>query len=489
MKKLIKINADDNVAVALEAIQKGYTEDGICALEDIPFGHKILLCDLKKGESVIKYGYPIGHITADLPKGSYVHEHNLKTDLADKHEYAFSGDNEYNVIPSDLTVNAYRRKNGSVGIRNELWIISTVGCVNSTVHTLESLSRDVVGDEIDGVCALTHPYGCSQMDDDQENTRRVLASLINHPNAGGVLVVSLGCENTGFETLKGYLGDYDKSRVKLLVCQDTDDELGDGLKLIEELYNGMKTDRREAVNISELKVGFKCGGSDAFSGITANALCGLVCDKLTSFGASAVLTEVPEMFGAEHLLMERSLNKEVFKKQVNMINSFKDYFASNGQVCYENPSPGNHEGGITTLEEKSLGCVQKGGKSVVCDVLNYAESCRKNGLSLLYGPGNDIVSTTNLTASGVHMVIFTTGRGTPLGAPVPTVKVSSNTPLFEKKKRWIDFNAGEALEGRELSDLADGLMKKIISFANGEKTKNELSSNREIAIFKTGVTM
>lgn len=489
MDKFMKLHSDDNVAVALEDIKAGYFDGDFTVLQDIPFGHKVLLKDLSAGERVIKYGYPIGHITEDTKKGSYVHGHNIKTNLSSKLSYHFTGDNEYSPAKTDLTINAYVRPNGDIGIRNEIWIIPTVGCVNKTAQRLELLAKDITGDNFDGVFSFAHPYGCSQMDEDQENTRKILASLINHPNAGGVLVLSLGCENTGFDTLKPYLGNIDENRVKLLVCQDTEDEIETGMELIGELFDYVKSFKRQRVSLSKLKIGFKCGGSDAFSGITANPLCGRINDKLTSIGAATVLSEVPEMFGAEQILMARSLNESVFKKQVKMINDFKDYFASHNKECYENPSPGNHDGGITTLEEKSLGCVQKGGKSVVTDVLDYGEHCKQSGLNLLIGPGNDIVSTTNLTCAGVHMILFTTGRGTSLGAPVPTLKISSNTPLYNKKRNWIDFNAGDVLSGKGFDDLSDELLEYIISVANGTKTKNERNGYRDISIFKDGVIM
>lgn len=489
MNRLLVINPLDNVAVALENLRAGYTENGVTLLDDVPFGHKVLLCNLRAGDKVIKYGYPIGHITADTPMGSYVHEHNLKTDLSSKLEYSFSGDNEYRVNNSSITINAYKRANNKIGIRNEIWIIPTVGCVNKTAQALEKIGASMSIPNCDGVFAYTHPYGCSQMAEDQENTRKILSSLINHPNAGGVLVVSLGCENTGFDTLKQYLGDYDKNRVKLLVCQDVEDEISAGKKFLSALADYVSDFHRESVDLSQLTIGFKCGGSDAFSGITANPLCGKINDRLTSFGASTILTEVPEMFGAEQILMARSKNKTVFEKQVKLINGYKDYFASYNQNCYENPSPGNHDGGITTLEEKSLGCVQKGGNSVVCDVLNYGESVTESGLNLLNGPGNDMVSTTNLTCAGAHIILFTTGRGTSLGAPVPTIKISSNSALAEKKKNWIDFNAGELVSGKNIDDLSQSLLEEIISVANGRPTKNEINGYRDIALFKNGVTM
>lgn len=489
MSKLFKINDKDNVAVALEELRKGEIIDNIELLDDIPFGHKVLLNDLKSGENIIKYGNPIGHLTVDCKKGEHIHEHNLKTNLSDIIEYKYCGENEYQPKKCDVTFNGYLRQDGRAATRNEIWIIPTVGCVNNTAKRLEKIGQDIIGDGCDGVFAYTHPFGCSQLGDDQENTRKILASLANHPNAGGVLIVSLGCENTNAETFKKYLGEYNKKRIKFLVTQDCENELEKGEKLLKELYTFVKSFKREPIPINKLVVGYKCGGSDAFSGITANALCGRLTDKLTSFGTSAILTEVPEMFGAEKLLMKRCENEKVFNKCVNMINSFKQYFFSHNQECYENPSPGNHDGGITTLEEKSLGCIQKGGKAVITDVLEYGEHCKKQGLNLLTGPGNDIVSTTNLTAAGANIILFTTGRGTPLGASVPTIKVSSNSRLAKRKSNWIDFNAGELIESNDFENMTEEIFKLLIDIASGRQTKNEQNGYREISIFKDGVIM
>ena len=489
MSKLFKINDKDNVAVALEELKKGEIIDNIELLDDIPFGHKVLLNDLKSGENIIKYGNPIGHLTVDCKKGEHIHEHNLKTNLSDIIEYKYCGENEYKPKKCDVTFNGYLRQDGRAATRNEIWIIPTVGCVNNTAKRLEKIGQDIIGDGCDGVFAYTHPFGCSQLGDDQENTRKILASLANHPNAGGVLIVSLGCENTNAETFKKYLGDYNEKRIKFLITQDCEDELEKGEKLLKELYTFVKSFKREPIPINKLVVGYKCGGSDAFSGITANALCGRLTDKLTSFGTSAILTEVPEMFGAEKLLMKRCENEKVFNKCVNMINSFKQYFFSHNQECYENPSPGNHDGGITTLEEKSLGCIQKGGKAVITDVLEYGEHCKKQGLNLLTGPGNDIVSTTNLTAAGANIILFTTGRGTPLGASVPTIKVSSNSRLAKRKSNWIDFNAGELIESNDFENMTEEIFKLLIDIASGRQTKNEQNGYREISIFKDGVIM
>ena len=444
-------------------------------LED---GHKYALRDISAGEDIVKYGNPIGHATCDIKKGEHVHTHNVKTNLSGNLEYSY--DPHFYDIPaedSSRTFMGYVRKNGDIGIRNEIWIVNTVGCVNKVAEKLSALT---------GARHFSHPFGCSQLGDDQSITQKILAGMVNHPNAAGVLVLGLGCENNNIEVFKKVLGEYDPERVKFLNTQDFDDDIAEGVRLIEELKAYRDTFKRESVPLSALRVGLKCGGSDGYSGITANPLVGRLSDKLIAMGGSCVLTEVPEMFGAEHLLMQRCESEEVFEKTVALINNFKDYYARHGQVIYENPSPGNKKGGITTLEEKSLGCVQKGGLSKVVDVLDYGDRLTKCGLSLLNGPGNDIVAITNLMAAGAHVILFTTGRGTPVGAPVPTVKIATNHSLAERKRDWIDFDASPTLDG---NPLTDELLEYIISVAEGEETRNEINDYREISIFKDGVTL
>lgn len=487
--KLYKISPNDNVAIALTDLVKGEIQDGITVLSDIKSPHKIALEDIRKGENVIKYGFPIGHALRNIKKGEWVHTHNLTTNITSALSYSGDYKNDYTPSKSNITFEGYERKNGEVGIRNEIWIIPTVGCVNKIASVIERESQKFISGSVDGVFAYSHPYGCSQTGDDQENTIKVLSALAQHPNACGILVLSLGCENVNVSVLKEHLGNYDKEKIKFLICQESDDEIKDGTEIIKKLCEIHKDDKRTPINVSRLKIGYKCGGSDAFSGITANRLCGEVNDMLTALGCTTVLTEVPEMFGAEQILFKRSLNNDIFQKQVNLINSFKNYFVSHGESCADNPSPGNHEGGITTLDEKSLGCIQKGGKSIVTDVLTYVQKATEPGLNLLYGPGNDIVSTSDLTCSGVHMILFTTGRGTSLGAPVPTVKISSNSKIYNKKKNWIDFNAGRLLDGEDVKSLAYELQSKILSIASGEKTRNEINNYRDISIFKDGVTL
>ena len=441
-------------------------------------GHKYALRDIKAGEDIIKYGNPIGHATEDIKAGEHVHTHNVKTNLSGNLEYTYEP-KFYDIpeIKTDRTFMGYIRDNGEVGIRNDIWIVNTVGCVNKVAERIAAET---------GAFHFPHPFGCSQLGDDQSITQKVLAGLVNHPNAAGVLVLGLGCENNNIEVFKAALGEYDPARVKFLNTQDVEDDVAEGVRIVKELQRWAERFTRVPVPVSKLKLGLKCGGSDGYSGITANPLVGRLSDLLISMGGSCVLTEVPEMFGAEHLLMQRCENEAVFDKTVSLINDFKDYYARHGQVIYENPSPGNKKGGITTLEEKSLGCVQKGGLSKVVDVLDYGDRLSKNGLSLLNGPGNDIVAITNLTAAGVHIILFTTGRGTPVGAPVPTVKIATNASLAERKSGWIDFDASPILSG---NPLTNELFDYIIEVAEGRATRNEEHGYREISIFKDGVTL
>lgn len=444
-------------------------------------GHKYALRDIRAGEPIIKYGSPIGHATQDIARGEHVHSHNLKTNLDGVLEYTYHPDFRPVVpVESGLTFQGYVRENGDVGIRNDVWIVNTVGCVNKTASRLAQLT---------GAKHFEHPFGCSQLGDDGKITQLILRGLVNHPNAGGVLVLGLGCENNNIEVFKKVLGDWDPRRVRFLNAQDCPDEIEEGVRLIRELQEYAGGFSRQAVPIEKLRVGLKCGGSDGFSGITANPLVGAFSDRIISYGAGCVLTEVPEMFGAEHLLMQRCPTPELFRKTVDLINNFKAYFLRHGQAVYENPSPGNKAGGITTLEEKSLGCVQKGGLSPVADVLDYGDRVKVGGLSLLNGPGNDLVAVTNLTAAGVHLILFTTGRGTPAGGPVPTVKIATNHGLAERKKGWIDFDASPLLDGVSMEEMAGRLLEYVLRVASGEKAANERGGYEEISIFKDGIVL
>lgn len=492
----IKINPDDNVAVAIHPLKKGENitvnnKNIITIQEDIPAGHKVALKDFNVDENIIKYGYPIGHTITPISQGAWINEKNIRTNLKGILNYKYTPAlTHIDIQNKSLTFKGYRRKNGEAGIRNEIWIIPTVGCVNGIVNQLaQSLRQEAKDSHIDSIVAYTHNYGCSQLDDDHENTRKILRDMVLHPNAGGVLLVGLGCENNQLNSFKEFLGEYDTERVRFMECQKVDDEFEEGMKLLRELYKIASKDKRIEIPINKLRIGLKCGGSDGFSGITANPLLGVFSDFLISQGGTAVLTEVPEMFGAETILMNRCESREIFNKTVQLINNFKKYFIDNHQPVYENPSPGNKAGGISTLEEKSLGCTQKCGKSPVRDVLRYGEKIQTHGLNLLSAPGNDLVAATALAASGCQMVLFTTGRGTPFGTFVPTVKVSTNTPLYKHKPGWIDFNAGALLENENMESLANRFINFIIEIASGKYTQNEKKDYREIAIFKTGVTL
>lgn len=490
---LIHIHPLDNVAVALTEIPKGETVElggkTVTAAENIQRGHKMALRDIAEGEKIIKYGYPIGHASRAIAAGEWVHVQNVKTDLSEESDYAYHPNFKPLQSLEPAQFQGYRRADGRAAIRNELWIIPTVGCVNSIAQRLVRENQHLVSGTVEGLYTFPHPFGCSQMGDDHAQTRKLLASLVRHPNAGGVLVLGLGCENLTLEQFKAELGEWDDDRVKFLICQDVEDEHEAGSALLRELAEYAGKFQREPIPASELVVGMKCGGSDGLSGITANPTVGRFSDLLTAMGGSTILTEVPEMFGAENILMERCVDEGVFQKAADMINNFKHYFASHGQVVYENPSPGNKAGGITTLEDKSCGCVQKGGSAPVVDVLGYGEQVKTKGLNMLSGPGNDLVSATALTAAGAHLILFTTGRGTPFGAPAPTVKISTNTALFEKKHGWIDFNAGTVAEGEPLDAAGRRLLDYVLHVASGEQTCTERHGFREISIFKDGVVL
>lgn len=492
----IRINPADTVIVCLRPMHQGeiieVDHQQITLLEDVPMGHKVLIRDTQKGEDIIKYGYPIGHACQDLKAGQWVNEHNLATNLSGKLTYEYHPvESKANVQPDHRTFNGYVRKNSEVGIRNEIWIVPTVGCVNGVAERLaRQLEQETKLEGVDAVFAWHHNYGCSQLGDDHENTRKILRDIVLHPNAGAVLVVSLGCENNQPDTFMQSLGDYDEERIKLLVTQQVEgDEIEAGMKMLRELYQVAKNDQRQVCPIHELRVGLKCGGSDGFSGITANPLVGAFSDYLVGQGGTSILTEVPEMFGAETILMNRCEMPALFEQTVKLINDFKDYYLSHGEPVGENPSPGNKAGGISTLEEKALGCTQKCGSMPVKGVLDYGSRLTTKGLNLLSAPGNDLVASTALAAAGCQMVLFTTGRGTPFGTFIPTMKISTNSELFNNKPKWIDFNAGELLEGKSMEVVLHAFIDKIIAIANGERTHNEENGYREISIFKNGVTL
>lgn len=495
--KYLKINPDDNVAVAISALSKGESVvvdgENITIVEDIPVGHKFALVDIKEGQNVIKYGYPIGHSLVDAKQGQWMSDTNIKTNLAGLLDYTYEPKLvELPAAEKQLTFKGYLRKNGNVGVRNEIWVIPTVGCVNGIVNQIvDALKSETNGGEgVDAIVAFPHNYGCSQLGEDHENTKKVLRNMVHHPNAGGILIVGLGCENNQPDVFRDFCGEFDESRVKFMVAQKVEgDEVPTGLAIARELYEQAKKDVRVDVPLSKLKVGLKCGGSDGFSGITANPLLGVFSDFIVSQGGVSVLTEVPEMFGAETILMNRCENKERFDETVALINDFKNYFLSHGEPVGENPSPGNKAGGISTLEEKALGCTQKCGKSIVRAVLRYGDRIEKCGLNLLEAPGNDLVAATALAAAGCQIILFTTGRGTPFGTFVPTMKISTNSTLAKNKPTWIDFNAGVLVEDEPMSTVHQRFADYIISVASGEKVNNEKKGYREIAIFKTGVTL
>lgn len=492
----IRIHALDNVVVALADLPEGtvITLDGqrVSLCQAVARGHKFALFAIAKGENVIKYGLPIGHALADIAPGEHIHFHNTRTNLSDLDEYSYQPvfqNQQRQSVDRDVAI--YRRASGEVGVRNEIWILPTVGCVNGIARQIQNrfLKESNEAEGTDGVCLFSHTYGCSQLGDDHINTRTMLQNMVRHPNAGAVLVIGLGCENNQVDAFRETLGDFDPSRVRFMVLQQQDDEVEAGLEHLRELYEVMRHDRRQPGKLSELKFGLECGGSDGLSGITANPMLGRFSDYVIGNGGTTVLTEVPEMFGAEQILMSHCRDEATFEKTVTMVNDFKHYFMAHNQPIYENPSPGNKAGGITTLEEKSLGCTQKAGSSQVVDVLRYGERLTARGLNLLSAPGNDAVATSALAGAGCHMVLFSTGRGTPYGGFVPTVKIATNSELAAKKPHWIDFDAGQLLHGAAMPQLLEKFVDIIAEIASGKQTCNEKNDFRELAIFKSGVTL
>lgn len=497
MQDFLKINDNDNVVVALNTIPAGEkitvsVGDGqktVTAREEIPAGHKMAIFDIPEGGEVIKYGYRIGNAKENIAEGSWIHTHNVKTALGDLLEYTYNPTPVEEKKTEDVTFMGFNRPDGKVGVRNEIWVIPTVGCVNNVATAIAKQANAFVKGSVEEVIAFPHPYGCSQMGDDQEHTRKILADLINHPNAGGVLVLGLGCENSNIDVLKPYIGDYDENRVKFLVCQEHEDEIADSVEVIKGLIDYASKFEREPISVSKLVIGMKCGGSDGLSGITANPLVGRFSDLLISKGGTTILTEVPEMFGAETILMNRCANEELFHQTVDLINDFKNYFKSHNQTIYENPSPGNKKGGISTLEDKSLGCTQKSGSALVKGVLQYGDTVKTPGLNLLSAPGNDLVAATALAAAGAHIVLFTTGRGTPFASPVPTMKIATNSHLAGKKSNWIDFNAGVLVEDKTMEEETKALFDLVVETASGKQVCSEAAGFHDMAIFKQGVTL
>jgi altronate hydrolase len=490
---VIRVHPHDNVAVALEPLEPGQCVElpgrQLSVGEAIPVGHKLALEAIAPGETVRKYGWPIGRSVASIAAGAHIHSHNVETLLSGVEGYRHEP-----IAPSplpsanDLRFSGYRRNDGRVATRNEIWVLPTVGCVARTAERIAGIANSRHAGSIDGVHAFAHPFGCSQLGDDLAGTRALLAALACNPNAGGVLIVGLGCESNQLDALVDQIPEELRARVRTLRAQSEEDETDAGLALVDELAREAAEVRREPVPLGELAIGLKCGGSDAFSGLTANPLVGRISDLVVGSGGSTLLTEIPEIFGAERLLMARAADHKVFDDLVAVVNDFKCYVLEHGQPVSENPSPGNIAGGITTLEEKSLGAVQKAGQAPVADVLRYGERVRRKGLSLLEAPGNDAVSSTALAAAGATMILFTTGRGTPLGFPVPTVKIASNSALAARKKNWIDFDAGQVL-GSGLDAATDELLALIVRIASGEATAAERNDEREIAIWKRGVTL
>ena len=488
MARAVRVDPADNVATLLDDGQAGESVAGVTLTDDVPRGHKVALMPIAAGDPVVKFGFAIGATRRAIATGEHVHSDNLATALAGALDYRYAPATQPLVSAAEAaTFEGYVRGDGRVGTRNEIWILPTVGCVARTAERIATRAAAALGDRVDGVHAFAHPHGCSQLGRDLDGTRAILASLACHPNAGGVLVIGLGCEENQLAALIAEVPAWRRGAIRTLVAQASADEVAEGCALVAELADQAAC-ARSTVGLDRLVLGVKCGGSDGLSGLTANPLVGRISDRVARAGGRVIATEIPEMFGAEQTLMNRAADAGVFDAIVGVVNGFKRYFLDHGETVSENPSPGNVAGGITTLEEKSLGAVQKAGRAMVTDVIAYGARATRDGLTILEAPGNDAVSSTALAAAGATAILFTTGRGTPMGFPVPTIKIASNSDLASRKPGWIDFDAGAVLDGG--FDAAEAaLVARICAIASGGETAAERNGEREIAIWKRGVTL
>lgn len=496
----IKLYPQDTVALATSELKKGQTVtvDGetITLLDDIPNAHKIALKDFETGEAVRKYDNIIGYASKPIKKGEWIHSHNEVTGLGKSKEYTYDF-NPISIFPgeSDKTFMGYDRADGGAGIRNHLAIISTVFCANGPLRKLARMAeaKYPATENFDGIIAFDQEFGCSQTGKDLVTTCKIIAGIAKNANFGGVLLVSNGCEMAIPSVLEQYMGDYDKKRIRTLTLQEVEDEFTAGMELIDEIMEEMKDDKRTPININRLHIAMNCGGSDGYSGITANTLLGTLCDTLVKEGAIMNMTEVPEMMGAEHILMNRAADKSIFDDIVKMMYDYDAYFARYGEKAADNPTQGNKAGGLTTLEEKSLGCIQKGGHCAVMEVLEYGERATKNGFVLVSGPGNDLAGVSGQIAAGAVLTIFTTGRGTPCGFAGPTFRLASNTALATRKSNWIDYDAGRLLTAKtpeEVEALNKELYDAIMATVNGQyRTRTEENGYYILGALKDGVTL
>lgn len=488
MNTLLRLHPKDNVALALRPLPSGarVSVEGISLFtrDPIPYGHKVALVSIPKGGRIIKYGYPIGRAVRSISPGEHVHVHNTESGRAHGDTARPVIREESSLIPRfpQDTFLGFRRQDGRVGVRNHVLVMASVHCVNGGVER--------IGREVPGVVALPHIYGCSQLGEDLAQTRRVLEGYVSHPNVGATLIVGLGCEALPTRELVDGLRDRGY-RVELLLLQEIGGSraaVRKGKELAAELLGEVGKLRPEPVPLSELVVGVECGGSDAWSGVTANPAVGAIADALVAHGGTVILSEVTEFIGAEHILAARAISPEVGKAILRAVARREGVAVEMGvDLRGAQPSPGNMEGGLTTIEEKSLGAIVKGGTTPVREFLGYGERPSARGLVVMDTSGNDLESVTGMVAGGAQVVLFTTGRGTPVGNPiVPVIKISSNTPLYERMRDDLDFDAGSILRGEPPTSVAARLAALLLEVAGGRPTQAEVWGHREFAIEPRG---
>jgi altronate hydrolase len=479
------LHPDDDVAIARAPLALGLRlaqlNTVITVRQTIPEGHKIALTARGIGDPVHRYGHVIGFATADILPGDHVHSHNLSVGRL-QHDYAFGqGVKPVTYIPEEhrRTFSGYRRADGKTGTRNYVAIISSVNCSASVSRYVADRFRgDALRDfpHVDGVIALTHKGGCGAHYGGAELDllQRTLAGFARHPNVAGYVLMGLGCEMNQIPDLVEHQSLDAPTSIIIQEEGGLVESVDAGVRAIGALLPAANDCRREPISVSELVVALQCGGSDAWSGITANPALGYAVDLLVAQGGTAVLGETPEIYGGEHLMTRRAVSEEVGRKLIDRIHWWERYTAINGAEIDNNPTPGNKLGGLTTIYEKSLGAIAKSGTTPMTDVLEYAEPVGTRGFIHMDTPGFDPVSVTGQVAGGCNLVVFTTGRGSVFGCrPAPTIKVATNTPLYERMRNDMDVNAGRMLEGATLRQVGEEIFEMMVEVASGMPTKSE----------------
>ncbi len=501
----IRLNGRDNVIVLTKAFAAGTAPvgSGVPLSRLVPSGHKIAVTDIALGEPVLKFGQIIGYASQPIAKGEQVHTHNCAMGAHDQN-YRIGDDFQaidYVAEASRRTFDGYRRSDGRAGTRNFIALCATVNCSATVVrHIADHFNRSGALDDypnVDGVIALAHGTGCGMASSGEgyEALQRVLWGHATHPNVGAAIFIGLGCEVMQIGRMKAMFGSSGEERFHGLTIQETGGTrktIAAGIEAIKKLLPAVNDIKRVPIPVSELVVGLQCGGSDGFSGITANPALGAATDILVKQGGTALLSETPEIYGAEQLLVRRAASQEVGEKLIARIRWWENYTAVNGGSMDNNPSPGNKAGGLTTILEKSLGAAAKGGTLALSGVLLYAEQVKERGFVFMDSPGYDPVSATGQIASGAQLVVFTTGRGSAFGSkPAPTIKLATNSAMYKMLDEDMDINCGDIIDGVSIEAKGEEIFEKMIEIASGRQSKSEALGlgDNEFVPWQIGATM